>query len=506
MKKIILALVFVIHASLLTSQVGLIPWTPVAPSNLRQVTISVPDAYSSIALNPALHYVRLPAGWTASVFAAGSAFNKPRFMSWGPKATLFVANMNGNNILALPDRDGDGIADSVIVATKGFSLGHDVRFWRDTMFVSQEAGVVKLWRSDTSTLMFDKRVTVIDKGAQANQIGGGHRTRTLVVDTNTMKMYVSVGSRGNADRETDRACIEEYNYDGTGRRIYASGARNAVGMTLHPRTGKLWANNNGSDNQGNNIPPEWVDIVRDGGFYGYPIGYHYRNWYPFTGDYQDLKPFTNADSLNMLRMQMPAALVEAHSAPMAVVFSDSNAPVEYTHGAFMALRGSWNRTPPSGAKVVFLRFDSDDDTVANEVEDFCTGFIRDTNNVDTRWGRPVGLAIGNDGSVYVSIDDGKQCILKLSPPKPSSVRTNSELEFQLRPNPAREMFMLQLQGAPCSLQVVNMQGQIVYQEWFQQGGMPVISIRTDGWPVGAYSVIMRNGQGAAARTLIVAPR
>ncbi len=483
-----------------------IPWTPVRKGDLRQVSIAVPQRYSSIALNPALHYVRLPDGWTASVFAAGSAFNKPRFMSWGPKGTLFVANMNGNNILALPDADSDGIADTVIIAARGFSLGHDVRFWRDTMFVSQEAGVVKLWRSDTSTMIYDKRITVIDKAAQPNQTGGGHRTRTLVIDTNAMKLYVSVGSRGNADRESDRACIEQYNYDGTDRRTYASGARNSVGMTLHPRTGKLWANNNGSDNQGNNIPPEWVDIVRDGGFYGYPIGYHYRNWYPFTGDYQDLKPHTKADSMNMLHMEMPAALVEAHSAPMALVFSQEGMPAGYESGAFMALRGSWNRTPPSGAKIVYLRFDDDQDTIANEVEDFCTGFIRDTNSADTRWARPVGLALSTEGSVFVSLDDGKQCILKLTPPKVSSVSTSNRQQFELWPNPAQQYVSVRLFEAPLQVHVVDVHGVVMYSEENVNAATHQVRVPVDGWPAGAYCVAVRTTKGISARTLIIGPR
>jgi len=426
-------------------------------------------------------------------------------MSWGPKGTLFVANMNGNNILALPDADADGVADTVIVAPRGFSLGHDVRFWRDTMFVAQEAGIVKLWRTDTSTLIYDKRITVVDKAAQTNQTGGGHRTRTLVIDTNAMKLYVSVGSRGNADREADRACIEEYNYDGTGRRIYASGTRNAVGMTLHPRTGKLWANNNGSDNQGNNIPPEWVDIVREGGFYGYPVGYHYRNWYPFTGDYQDLKPHTNTDSLNMLRMQLPAALVEAHSAPMALVFTQE-APVGYEDGAFMALRGSWNRTPPSGAKVVFLRFDSDLDTIANEVEDFCTGFIRDTNSADTRWARPVGIAVANDGSVFVSLDDGKQCILKLTPPKISTVAPGNDKHFELWPNPADQHVSLRLPEVPLQIQVVNVQGVVMYSDMNPNTNSQTLRLTVEGYPAGSYIVAVRTAKGLTTRMLIIQPR
>ncbi len=488
-----------------SAQTSSIPWTPKASVDLRQVQITVPAKYASLALTPSQHFVRLPDGWTASVFAAGATLNKPRFMAWGPRGTLYVANMNGNNVLALPDANNDGVADTVIIAARGFSLGHDVRFWRDTMFVCQEAGVVKLWRSDTSSLVYDQRVTVIDKAAQSNQTGGGHRTRTLVIDTNAMKLYVSVGSRGNADREPDRGVIEEYSYNGTGRRVFGLGARNAVGMTLHPRTGKLWANNNGSDNQGNNVPPEWVDIVRDGGFYGYPIGYHYRNWFPFTGDYQDLRPFTKADSLNMERMERPAALVDAHSAPMALVFSEQGMPERYSNGAFMAMRGSWNRTPPSGAKIVFLRFDNDEDTIANEVEDFCTGFIRDTNNAATRWARPVGLALSPDGSVYVSIDDGKQSILKLTPPKTSSVQEVGQSGIMIQPNPAHDVVTIVHGRGSAQIDIVNARGELVHRSQVLDGQTST-RVSTAEWPTGAYYVISSDGTSMRTQLLLISSK
>jgi len=495
-------------AILLQCSVGLygqsnpIPWTPKDRTDLVAVSIEVPARFSSLGLNPSQHVVRLPKGWSASVFAAGQMFNKPRFMAWGPNSTLFVANMNGNNILAMPDKDRDGVADTIIVAAKGFSLGHDVRFWRDTMFVCQEAGVVKLWRSDTSTLVYDKRVTVVDKASQPNQTGGGHRTRTLVVDTLAMKLYVSVGSKGNADREADRACIEEYNYDGTGRRIYADGVRNAVGMTLHPRTGRVWANNNGSDNQGNNIPPEWVDIVRESGFYGYPIGYHVGNWFPFTGDYQDLRPHTAKDSASMNRMAAPAALVDAHSAPMALVFTDPGVTPGYDNGAFMAMRGSWNRTPPSGAKIIFLRFDSDQDTIANVVEDFCTGFITDTNNAATRWARPVGLALGADGSVYVSIDDGKQSIIKFTPPAVSGIGDAPGQGAVLHPNPAADAVSLSLTDHVYKISVMNYQGSMQYLHHVELGER-THRIDLSTWPSGAYCVSLHSASGVRTAQLVI---
>jgi len=416
-------------------------------------------------------------------------------MAWGPDSVLFLANMNANNILAFPDRDRDGVADTAIIAARGFSGGHDVRFVRDTMYVAQEGSLVRLWRSDPSTLNYDKRATVIDKSVQPNQLGGNHRTRTVVLDTIRKKIYLSVGSRGNADREVDRALIEEYDYDGGSRRVYATGARNSVGMTLHPRTGKLWANNNGSDNQGNNVPPEWVDIVRDGGFYGYPYAFHHQNYFTFGGDYADLLPITSVDSAKVRSMVPPAALVDAHCAPMALEFTPSGFGNGYDNGLFMVMRGSWNRTPPSGAKVVFLRFDSDLDTIANSVEEFCSGFIRDTNNQSTRWARPVGLALSADGCVYVSIDEGKQCILKFTPPKaPSSVNEDAG------PSSSQTSWsndrLTVINADPSSaISVFDLSGRQIYQA-VSIGGEHVVD--TSVWPQGLYLVrTVREGRSGA---------
>lgn len=476
---------------------GSIPWTPKTSVPMERISIAVPSRFSSLGLDPVANGVSVPEGWKVSVFAA-TGLNKARFMAWGPDSTLFVANMNGNNVLALPDRDKDGVADTVIIAARGFSYGHDVRFVRDTMYVAQEASLVRLWRSDPQSLIYDQRLTIIDKAAQGNQMGGNHRTRTVVLDTIRGKIYFSVGSRGNADREAERALIEEYDYSGTGRRIFALGARNSVGMTLHPRTGKLWANNNGSDLQGNNIPPEWIDIVRDGGFYGYPYAYHYQRFFSFGGDYADLLPITSVDSARVRSMSPPAALVDAHCAPMALEFTPSSFGNGYDNGLFMVMRGSWNRTPPSGAKVVFLRFDSDLDTIANSVEDFCTGFIRDTNNQATRWARPVGLALAADGSVYLSLDEGKQCILKFTPPaKPTSVLEN----VGTREGIVRwgdERLRLRICNAGTNVDVSDIAGRIVYSGTLSGGEQ---FIDTSSWPAGTYVVRLLSNESISSATV-----
>jgi glucose/arabinose dehydrogenase len=499
LRKSVGAIVVFSMCSILYAQdPGTIPWTPKATLEMETRGIQVPPQFASLALDPVQNALSVPKGWTVNVFAA-TGMNKGRFMAWGPDSVLFLSNMNGNNILAFPDRNRDGVSDTTIIAARGFSGGHDVRFVRDTMYVAQEGSVVRLWRSDPSTMIYDKRVTLIDKAVQPNQLGGAHRTRTVVLDTLRKKIYLSVGSRGNADRETDRALIEEYDYDGGGRRVFASGARNSVGMTLHPRTGKLWANNNGSDNQGNNVPPEWVDIVRDGGFYGYPFAYHYQRFFSFGGDYSDLLPITATDSAKVRSMVPPAALVDAHCAPMALEFTPTGFGNGYDNGLFMVMRGSWNRTPPSGAKVVFIRFDSDLDTIANSVEDFCSGFIRDTNNQSTRWARPVGLALSADGCVYVSIDEGKQCILKFTPPKaPSSTdeKSNSEHGYGIRWS--NDQLVIAAADNGSMVDVYDLAGNSVYANRWQGGALVV---DTSAWPQGTY--LVRTIRGGLSKAVIV---
>ena len=495
-------------ASAQVPEPGTIPWTPTEHVGLVRSTITVPAKYSALNLNPNVHTLEIPQGWTASVFHAGATLNKPRFMSWGPDSVLFVANMNLNNILALPDANHDGIADTVIQAATGFSLGHDVRFYRDTMYVCQESGLEKLWRSTGTGYVYDRRVRLVDKSVQPNQTGGNHRTRTLGLDTINFKIYISVGSRGNASREADRGLIERYDWDGSNRTVFATGCRNAVGMTIHPRTGRLWANNNGSDLQGNDVPPEWVDIVRENGFYGYPFSYHYQRWFNFTiGEYRNLLPITHDDSLRLASMVPPAALVTAHSAPMALVFAPESVPVEWRKGAFMVMRGSWNRSPMGGNKVIFLEFDNDDDTIANVARDFCTGFAPDSTNPATRWARPVGLAVDARGAVFISTDDAnlKQFILKLTPPASTSVDNDSRselIDFRLQPNPSNGNCRLSL-GATvenATVVVADVQGRVVLNAVLS--GI-ALNIDTQSLSESVYHVMLTHNGQSVSRMLSV---
>lgn len=386
--------------------------TPVRDLGLTAQNLTVPEKYrEAVDID---HPVYLPPGFTARVFYAGR-LDKARFMAWGPDSILYVANKSSGEILALPDRDRDGVADEAIVAVEGLEKPHDVTFHNGAMYVTEERKVIKLTDANGDGVYENRSVFIANIAEGAQQPGGGHDTRTIVFDPKNSRVFVSVGSSCNICREQDRAIIEVYNEDGTGRRVFANGVRNAVGMTLHPVTGDLWATNNGSDWQGDGIPPEWIDVVRPGGFYGHPLAYFpgptYFNFDIVIGGYLDIPPITAADSALVNKMVPPAALVRAHTAPMAIEFPNASFPEEFRNGAFVALRGSWNRETPAGYKIVYMQLNGPRDTTAEYVADFFTGFLTKDGDV---WARPVGLETDSRGNLYMSSDDKEQFIAIIS--------------------------------------------------------------------------------------------
>jgi len=386
--------------------------TPTKDLSLQSNRVVVPEKYKNkVAENLSLS---LPEGYEVKVFHAGGLL-KPRFFAWSPDSVLHIADKNGGTITALPDRNHDGVADEAIVVASGFSKSHDMKFYNGALYVAEETKVTKCTDFDGDGI-YETKSTFITMVKGGQQGGGGHDTRTIVFDPVRKKMYLSIGSMCNSCREEHRAIIEQWNDDGTGRKVFATGCRNAVGMTLH--NGKLWGTNNGFDWQGDDIPPEWIDIIRNGGFYGYPYAYAHGLWVDFTvnTDYRNLLPLTAIDSAKVKSMKQPAALVQAHSAPMALEFSNASFPPQFRNGAFVAFRGSWNRSTATGFKIVYLDFDNANDTTANFVADFVRGFLVDPVSKKV-WGRPVGLETDTRGNLYISSDDITECILIISPVK-----------------------------------------------------------------------------------------
>jgi glucose/arabinose dehydrogenase len=231
---------------------------------------------------------------------------------------------------------------------------------------------------------------------------GGHTTRSILFNRAGTKMYVSVGSQSNnnAGEDCRRAAILEFNPDGSGYRVYASGIRNPVGLALQPGTDTIWTAVNERDNLGDDLVPDYATSVKDGGFYGWPYSYIGQHYDPrYVDAFPDL----------VKRALVPDVLIPAHSAALGIAFYTSTQfPDKYRNGAFVALHGSWNRQVAAGYKVVFFPMRNGR---PGPLEDFLTGFlVSDGSNATTieRWGRPVGVTVTPDGALLVSDDSGNR--------------------------------------------------------------------------------------------------
>jgi glucose/arabinose dehydrogenase len=233
--------------------------------------------------------------------------------------------------------------------------------------------------------------------------GGGHTTRNVIFNRAGTKMYVAIGSASNVNAEAPpRAAIMEYNPDGSGRRVFASGLRNPVGLAWNPATGALWTSVNERDGLGDELVPDYVTDVRDGAFYGWPYSYLGQNVDPRRkGEHPEL----------VAKAIMPSVLIDAHSAPLGIAFYDGKMfPAEYRGSLFVALHGSWNREPRTGYKIIRVPFRNG--KPAGGYDDFLVGWSPDPS-ARRVWGRPVGLLVLPDGSMLVT-DDGAGVIWRVS--------------------------------------------------------------------------------------------
>jgi len=320
----------------------------------------------------------VPAGFQVTVFAPDVP--GVRYLALGPGGVVYGSRPSAGTIVRLPDANHDGVADSVVVVATGLNRPFGIAFRGDTMFVAENNEVVH-FNPGSPLKVVD--VPNIPGGA-------GHSTRTIVFG-NDGKMYVSVGSSCNICDESDsmRAAVVQFSRDGSGGKVFARGLRNSVGLAINPTTGELWATNNDRDNLGDDVPPERINIIKDGKYYGWPQCYlpGQRNPEYATADCSGVEP--------------PAITFQAHSAPLGMNFYTGTAfPADYRGDAFVAFHGSWNRSVPTGDKVVRVQ-------VANGkpvgVDDFVTGWQRPDGS---RWGRPVSIVMTTDGALLVSDDMG----------------------------------------------------------------------------------------------------
>jgi glucose/arabinose dehydrogenase len=343
---------------------------------------------TTVVAKPDARELRVPMGFRVNVFADN--LRAPRTMAYSPNGDLFVAQSNAGSILILRDTNTDGAADQRVVYAEGLQRPFGLAFQSGYLYVGEEGRIVRYRYQPGETRPSGMAQQVVQLPTR------GHWTRNIIFSADGRKMYVAVGSQSNKNDGEDpvRAAINEYNPDGTGHRIFASGLRNPVGMAWQPGTNVLWTVVNERDTLGDDLVPDYATSVKDGGFYGWPYSYIGSNYDPeHAGKMVDL----------VRRAIVPDVLLPAHSAALGITFyTATQFPQRYRNGAFVALHGSWNRATPSGYEVVFVPFQNGR---PGPVEDFVSGWHL-TDNPNTTWGRPVGVLVARDGSLLISDDGG----------------------------------------------------------------------------------------------------
>lgn len=355
------------------------------------------------AQQPDVSRLQLPAGFKIEVFAQTGKCG-PRALAWSPGGALLATCVDEGQVVAVPAPGGK--PGRVATVLDDLSAPHGIAFHQGKLYVG-EAHQAVAYDWDERAL----RARNPQKIADLPGSGGGHMTRTLVF--HNRKLYVSVGSSCNVCEEDDprRAAVLEFDLEskpqgGPKMRIFARGLRNSVGMAVNPKTNTLWAADNGSDWRGDDLPPEEInDLGAGGGDFGWPYCYGRR--------VADAK-FGRA-SAQRCQATVPAKVeMQAHSAPLGLLFYQGTMfPPEYRGDLFVTFHGSWNRSVPTGYKVVRIQLDEKGEPRGGP-EDFITGWVRPGETRSGQWmGRPVGLLTGSDGALYVS-DDASGTIYRVT--------------------------------------------------------------------------------------------
>ena len=329
--------------------------------------------------------LEVPPGFKVSHFAQG--VRRARAMALGPDGSVYVSQPGEGQIVRLVDGNGDGTADSQDVVLRGLNRPHGMAFRSGYLWIANTDGVVRV------KLNAQGVPEGTPEAVNGYSGGGGHWTRSIVFGADGA-MYVSIGSTCNVceEKTEDRAAVMRYDADGKNGRLFARGLRNAVGMAVHPGTREIWVSQHERDNlkpDHQDLPAEEINILRDGGDYGWP--YCHDDKVP-SPEYPD--------AARCERTIAPALRMQAHSAPLGMSFltDATQFPADYRGDLLLTFHGSWNRTEPTGAKVVRVRVK---DGKPVSYEDFITGWQGADGK---RWGRPVDVLVLKDGSVLVSDD------------------------------------------------------------------------------------------------------
>ena len=348
-----------------------------------------------------------PEGFTVTKFADG--FKNPRWTYIAPNGDMFVceANTRGSAglITLLRDKDGDGAAEIRETFLEDLKQPFGMLVIGNSFYVANTDGLYKYpYKEGQTSLKGSKGKKIVELPA-----GGynNHWTRNIITNEAKDKIYISVGSASNVaehgmEEEIRRANILVVDLNGQNEKIYASGLRNPVGMDWNPVNGELWTAVNERDELGDNLVPDYVTSVKEGGFYGWP--------YSYFGQLPD--PRMKGEGADLVaKAIVPDVSVGPHTASLGLTFYDSDTfPAKYKNGIFVGQHGSWNRSTLSGYKVVFIHFENG--KPISQPEDFLTGFIANENESDV-YGRPVGVTVTPKGDLLVN-DDAGNVIWKVS--------------------------------------------------------------------------------------------
>lgn len=382
---------------------------PLEPSPIRVTLDGLPPPNASESVRktaqmidpPSPAVLRAPAGFTVTAWADG--LEKPRWLALTPEGDVLVTETRANRIRRLRDTDGDGRPDQATTfadVSNGLNIPFGMTFTDTHFYLGNTDAVLRF--------PYRKGQRLEGRGEKIADLPGGgynqHWTRNVRLAPDGRHLFVTVGSASNNDVEpAPRASVLRMKLDGGGVETVADGLRNPVGLDFHPRTGDVYVTVNERDRLGDDLVPDYLTRIRPGEFFGWPWAY----LSPKHLDPTHTKDGASTNPAAAARTTTPDVLFQSHSAALGLAFYRGDAfPPRYRNGAFVAFRGSWNRSAGTGYKIVFVPF-GDDGRPLGHYEDFVTGFLVDPSGPST-WGRPVGVLVLPDGSLLFTEEENQR--------------------------------------------------------------------------------------------------
>ena len=419
-----------------TGQAAFADWNQQVPGVRRKITVAdLPEPRPEesvrnqphLIARPANAWPIAPAGFKVTLYAGGDnspmqradnvehmaatagTFRMPRLLRTAPNGDIFLSDSGAGVLFVMRGTGPDGKAAKLEKFATGLDHPFGIAFYPvgpnpKYVYVANATTVQRFaYKSGDLHASAAVQTIVADIPGYAQLAGGGHWTRDVVFSADGSKMLVAVGSASNVDdmdthpKEFHRADVLEYTPEGKFLKIYAAGLRNCVGEAINPTTGSLWCSVNERDELGNHLVPDYVTSVPEDSFFGWPWFYMGGHWDPrLQGKHPELKA----------KVITPDVLVQPHMASLQMTFYPGSGtfPAAYNGDAFAAQHGSWNREQRAGYEVI--RIPMHNGKADGSYEDFLTGFVTPQGEV---WGRPVGVTIANDGSMFVT-DDGSRSV------------------------------------------------------------------------------------------------